>query len=85
MTCAIRDVVPVATMVHNNLMITKSQAQRNDRGRIYVLTNALFYPKKSLAKLNRLVFESNAFEAESSRVKLPNPVARVRQWASNAS
>ena len=86
MTCAIKDVVAFAAIVHTNVMSTRCQTQIDDRVRIYVfVTNALSYLKKSLAKLNRLVGESNAFEAESLRVKLPNPVARVRQWASNAS
>ena len=86
MTCAIKDVVAFAAIVRTNLAYTRCQKQRDDRDRIYgLVTNALFYIKKSLAKLNRLVLESNAFEAESSRVKPPNPVARARQWASNVS
>lgn len=86
MTCRVKDVVVFAATLHMNLMSTRCQHQNDNRDRIYgFVTNALSYFKKSLAKLNRLVGESNAFEAESSRFKLLNPVARVRQWASNAS
>ena len=49
------------------------------------MTNAIFYLKKSSANINRLVGEINAMEVESSRVKLPIPVAHGWQWASNAS
>ena len=86
MTCAIKDVVAFAAIVHKNLLTTQGQAQIDDRDRIYgFVTNAIFYLKKSLVKLQQLVGESDSIEAESSGVKLPNPVAHVRQWSSNAS
>ena len=86
MTCAIKDVVAFAAIVHKNLMTTQGQAQRDDRDRIYgFVTNAIFYLKKSLVKLNQLVTMQQAIDAEASGAKLPNPVAHVRQWASNAS
>ena len=49
------------------------------------MTNAIFYLKKSSVKLQQLLEESNSIEVESSGLKFPNPVAHVRQWASNAS
>ena len=86
MTCAIKDVVACAAIVHKNLMSTQGQKQRDDRDRIYgFVTNAIFYLKKSSVKLHELVGESNSIEVESSGLKFPNPVAHVRQWASNAS
>ena len=86
MTCAIKDVVAFAAIVHKNLLSTQGQAQRDYRDRIYgFVTNAIFYVMKSLIKLQQLVSESDSIEAESSGVKLPNPVAHVRQWSSNAS
>ena len=86
MTCAIKDVVAFAAIVHKNLLSTQGQAQRDDRDRIYgFVTSAIFYLKKSIVKLQQLVSESDSIEAESSGVKLPNPVAHVRQWSSNAS
>ena len=86
MTCAIKDVVAFAAIVHKNLMTTQGQKQRDDRDRIYgFVTNAIFYLKKSSVKLQKLLEESNSIEVESSGLKFPNPVAHVRQWASNAS
>ncbi|MDA8582829.1 hypothetical protein N9L68_01325 [bacterium] len=86
MTCAIKDVVAFAAIGHNNLLTTQGQAQIYDRDHIYgFVTNAIFYLKKSLVKLQQLVGESDSIEAESSGVKLLNPVAHVRQWSSNDS
>ena len=86
MTCAIKDVVAFAAIVHNNLLTTQGQAQRDDRDRIYgFVTNAISYLKKSFVNQQQLVGEIESIEAESSGVKLPNPVAHVRQWSSNAS
>ena len=46
MTCAVKDVVAFAAIVHNNLMTTQGQAQRDDRDGIYgFVTNAIFYLK----------------------------------------
>ena len=86
MTCAIKDVVAFAAIVHKNLLSTQGQAQRDDRDRIFgFVSNAIFYLKRSVAKLQQLVGENDSIEAESSGVKLPNTVEHVRQWASNAS
>ena len=86
MTCAIKDVVAFAAIVHKNLLSTQGQVQTDDRDRIFgFVSNAIFYLKRSVAKLQQLVGENDSIEAESSGVKLPNTVEHVRQWASNAS
>ena len=64
--------VAFAAIVHNNLMTTQGQAQRDDCDRIYgFVTNAIFYPKKTLVKLQQLVGENDSIEAESSGCQAP--------------